>query len=122
MNRKPCSVKIGILAVLVGFTMLSGCALFEGLTIPETPEGKYLAGRQAFNKAVASYEAHYDLAEPEVQARWKEKIDPIVLTGFAALDGWALAIEEGELTEEWEAKLLAVKDRLIDLLFAEGIK
>lgn len=98
----------------------SGCGLFEGITIPDTPHGKYLAARTQFNKSLNQYLTYYDQQTPEVQAEWKVKYDPKFLVAASGLDIWSFSLDTGAPTAEQEAAWLSAKNALIDILVEIG--
>lgn len=118
--RNKVAVLLALMLILA--VAFLGCTWVKSMTIPATPEGKYLAARVGFNKSVATYEEYYQAASEETQAKWKAEIDPFVLSGFTALDGWKLARVEGTPTAEWEREFLSLKRKLVNLLFLYKIK
>lgn len=108
-----------LVALLIGLFILafSGCVLFQGAEIPETPEGKYLAARIEFNSVLTRYLDFYDKADAEVQAKCYRDVDPLFDWGHAALSAWSLGLRVGTPTAEYEAEVLKLKNEILVLLF-----
>lgn len=113
MRRKH----IPSIIVLFLLIFMVGCSYFTGITIPDTPHGKYLSGRLQFNKTVTSYLNYYEMASPEDQLLAQEKIDPLLIAGETTLDAWKVALNTDVPTVEQEQELIRLKNQIISWVY-----
>jgi hypothetical protein len=75
-----------IVLILMGMGM-QGCTQTMNLT----PSAKYYSALKTWDDNVELYNAAYRAAPPATQAKWKAKIDPLILAADKALMSWRLA-------------------------------
>ena len=102
--------------------VLSGC--FQALLRNRaslTPEQRYAEAVVTFNSIYETYLDEYDLATPEVKAKWKEKIDPLMADASNALRVWGAALRQGLSPNVKEELFIHLKNVAWSALFDYGI-
>jgi hypothetical protein len=113
------------LILIISIGLLVGC-LGDQIKLPEdaTPldhqKAKYFVALRAYNDLVQDYITFYEFSTPEMKKKLAEKVKPIALAGYDALDAWKSSIGAEDIVAKREAYIRA-KDRLIVLLFQFGI-
>jgi len=107
---------------LVLLVALSGCipALMGGRATL-TPEQRYAEAVVTFNSIYETYLDEYDKATPEVQAKWKEEIDPRMADASLALRTWGTALRDGLSLEVKEQSFIHLKNIAWKMLFDSGV-
>lgn len=102
----------GIICLTVFLFLIVGCAAWK-----VSPEHTYLKALRHFNNTVEIYEENYQLQTPEIQAKWKEQIDPLVKITNTSLNAWGIAINNSQAEINYRGALA----NLIQGLFSIGI-
>jgi len=113
MRRKSLLLVI----IFVAITLSSCYTMSTGLT----EEQAYLAASREFTLSLSKYNDWYDMQSPEVQAKWKEELDPLFLTGNAVLNSWKMKIKAGEVGTMEEQELLRIKSEILHKMYEAGI-
>ena len=72
------------LLLLWGYLLVHGCATPPGIS-------KYDQALVKWNDAMDAYRYQFDRQTPEVQAKWTEEINPVLLEASNALNLWGAA-------------------------------
>ena len=119
MRRKLQTTFLTLILVLV----FSSCSMFPGLAgrATLTPEQRYAEAVVTFNSIYETYLDEYDLATSEVQAKWKERIDPLMADASTALRTWGAALRQGLSPNVKEELFIHLKNVAWSALFDYGI-
>lgn len=124
LDRKQ-KIIIALAVIVLGaiIVMLTGCAQNMNLA----PQAQYYSTLKTFNDNIETYLASYQSAVPEVQAKWKATIDPLILTANQALQAWRLSYgsaTESQKEQIWLDEQKKFMKALVDLgiLKVEGGK
>lgn len=106
---------------LVLMVVFSACSLlpFKGAQL--TPEQRYAEAVVTFNSIYETYLDEYDLATPEIQAKWKANIDPKMAEASLALRTWGDAVRDGLSPEVKEQLFIHLKNIAWKMLFDSGV-
>ena len=87
--------KAVLLLVFIVF-ILSACAPTMNNISPEAkPYAVYLQAVNVFNSNIRTYLDTKKMMPPEVQAEWKEEIEPFIKIAKEALDDWGVLTMDG---------------------------
>ena len=106
---------------LVMLMVFSACSLLPFRGAQLTPEQRYAEAVVTFNAIYETYLDEYDLATPEVQAKWKKDIDPKMADASLALRTWGSALRDGLSLEVKEQLFIHLKNIAWKLLFDSGV-
>ncbi|MBW2003109.1 MAG: hypothetical protein JRI72_00630 [Deltaproteobacteria bacterium] len=114
MKRNKLSI-IMIAFAVFALLAIAGCA---GMT----PLQKHTVAMGTHNRIIGDYLILYSQQTPEIQAKWKAKIDPIVKQLDDAMTVWDNAFTNKDDPEAKRQLYMAVKSQLFDLFFKYGVK
>jgi hypothetical protein len=80
MKRRRFALTAGL--VILAIVAVSACASLSGT------KSEYIAVSKEYTRVSKQYNDAFDLAPPEVQAKWYKEIDPAFDAADNALDAW----------------------------------
>jgi len=111
MKRK---ILVTTLTLMCVFALVVSCATTE----PPTPKHAYAGYLAGWNDMMESYRIHYEAQPLEVQAKWRDNINPTLLKVSLALNFWG----EDPNSYDKEQAFLTLKREAERLLLTYGIQ
>lgn len=102
--------KVGIIFMITCVFIFSGCTSTSGWKA-------YNAANKEFTEIAEQYEAYYVTQDISTQVRWKEKFDPVFISGDQALTNWRGILDAGDDPAAQRAAFNAIKTDIIMILF-----
>lgn len=103
-----------LIAVIV-LAFFVGCA---GMTALQ----KHTMAMGTHNRIMGDYLRLYDQQPPEIQAKWKAKIDPIAMQLDDAMTVWDNSFTNQDDPEAKRQLYMAIKSQLFSLFFKYGVE
>lgn len=104
-----------LIAVIIALAFVVSCA---GMTALQ----KHTVAMGTHNRIVGDYLLLYDRQTPEIQAKWKADIDPIVRQFDDAMTVWDNSFTNQDDPEAKRQLYLAIKSQLFSLFFKYGVE
>lgn len=104
----------GFVCLAIFLLAIVSCAAWK-----VSPEHSYLKALKHFNNTVEIYLDNYDIQSPEIQAKWKEQIDPLITSTDQALDVWGTMINDSQAQIDYQKTFGTLIQALLDIGIVE---
>lgn len=87
--------RLSLIALSITIMLLAACGMLNNIAPEAKPYAVYLQALNVFNSNLRTYLDVRDTMPLDVQAEWKNRIEPLIVLTKEALDDWGMLVIQG---------------------------